>query len=51
MGNNHLKFQLDVSSCHEGIMVLLENVLALQHIPSIFNSNISYFSASFDENL
>ena len=41
MGNHKFKLQLDVSTFHEGIMVLLENLLAGRHIPAIFNSHIS----------
>ena len=41
MANHQLQFQLDVSTCHEGIKVLLEKLLTLRYIPSIFNSHIS----------
>ena len=41
MENQHLKFQLDVLTCHEEIKVLLENLLTLRYILAIFNSHIS----------
>ena len=47
MGNHHSK--LDVSTCHDGIMVLLEYLLTLRHIPVIsINTFHSYFSANFE---
>ena len=41
MGTNRIKFQLDLVICLEGIMVLLENLLVLRHIPAIINQQIS----------
>ena len=41
MANHQLKFHLDVLTCHEGIKVLLENLLTLRYIPTICNSHIS----------
>ena len=41
MGTNYIKFQLDVVTYREGIMVLLVNLLVLRHIPAIINSQIS----------
>ena len=40
MANHLLKFQLDILTLHEGIKVLLENLLTLRYIPAIFNSHI-----------
>ena len=36
MENPHIKFQLDILAWHEEIMALLEDFLAMQHIPAIF---------------
>ena len=41
LANHQLQFQLDVSTCHEGIKVLLEKLLTLRYIPAILNSHIS----------
>ena len=38
MEYHHIKFLLDILTCHEGIF-LLENLLALPYLPAIFNSH------------
>ena len=52
MGNHRLKLQVYVSTCHEGIMVLLENLLAWRTYQPfsihIFPKKISHFSVNFD---